>query len=83
MQTTLTVPDKKAKSRGKFQPVKILPCDAPKNQSVEDEPAEPSKEEILEGLREAIHDVKEHIAGRLQLRTLDEFLDEFESQTDC
>ena len=60
--------------------VKVQPFDTPKNQVVEeDELAEPSKEEILEGLSEAIHDVKEHIAGRKKLSTFDEFLAELQS----
>ena len=44
-------------------------------------PAEDSAEEFYEGLKEAIHDVNEHIAGRLQLQTLGEFLDEYENCT--
>ena len=80
MKVLLDIPDKKADSLmdvlRHISYVKIQPFDTPKNQIVEDESAEPSKEEILEGLREAIHDVKEHIAGRKQLQSAKEWLAE-------
>ena len=81
MKVLLDIPDKKADSfmdvLRHISYVKIQPFDTPQSQFVEeDESAEPSKEEILEGLREAIHDVKEHIAGRKKLSTVKELLAE-------
>ena len=85
MKVLLDIPDKKADSLmdvlRHISYVKVQPFDTPQNQFVADEPAEPSKEEILEGLREAIHDVKEHIAGRKKLSTFDEFLAELRSDS--
>jgi hypothetical protein len=40
-----------------------------------------SAEEFYEGLKEAIHDVKEHIAGRKQLSTFDEFVAELRADS--
>jgi hypothetical protein len=51
--------------------VKIQPSDVSKKKQ-----AKRSAEEFYEGLKEAIHDVNEHIAGRKQLSTFDEFLAE-------
>ena len=86
MKVLLDIPDKKADSLmdvlRHISYVKVQPFDTPKkqftqeNQFVEDELAEPSKEEILEGIREAFHDVKEHIAGRKQLQSAKEWLAE-------
>ena len=74
MQITLTIPDKKADSfldvLRHISYVKIQPIDTPC------QPAENSEEEFYEGLKEAIHDVNEHIAGRKKLGTFDEFLAE-------
>ena len=36
----------------------------------------PSKEEILEGIREAVEEVKLHKRGKLKLKTVQQFLDE-------
>ena len=75
MQITLTVPDKKADSfldvLRHISYVKIQPSDAPCNQ-----PSKSNEEEFYEGLKEAVHDVKEHIAGRKQLGTIEELLAE-------
>jgi hypothetical protein len=75
MKVLLDIPDKKADSfmdvLRHISYVKIQP-----SETIEDEDEEPSKEEILEGIREAIHDVKEHIAGRLQLQSAEEWLAE-------
>ena len=75
MQITLTIPDKKADSfldvLRHISYVKIQPSDVPKKKK-----AKRSAEEFYEGLKEAIHDVNEHIAGRKQLSTFDEFLAE-------
>ena len=83
MKVLLDIPDKKADSLmdvlRHISYVKIQPFDAPKNQFLEDELDEPSKEEILEGLREAIHDVKEHIAGRKKARPVAELIAELRS----
>jgi hypothetical protein len=80
MKVLLDIPDKNADSfmdvLRHISFVKIQPFDTLKYQVVEDELEEPNKEEILEGLREAIHEVKEHIAGRKKLRTVKELLAE-------
>ena len=80
MQITLTIPDKKADSfldvLRHISYVKIKSSDTPKKKQ-----AKRSAEEFYEGLKEAIHDVNEAIAGRKQLQTLGEFLDEYQSRT--
>ena len=80
MKVLLDIPDKKADSLmdvlRHISYVTIQPFDTPKPQVVEDELEEPSKEVILEGLREAIHEVKEHIAGRKKLQSAKEWLAE-------
>jgi len=79
MQITLTIPDKKADSfldvLRHISYVKIQPSDAPCKQ-----PSTSNEEEFYEELKEAIHEVNEHIAGRKQLRTAEEFLAELRSQ---
>jgi len=81
MQITIKVPDKKAASfldvlrhisYVKIKP-SVIPCVQP---SADDEE---SAEEFYEGLKEAIHDVNEAIAGRKQLQTFEEFLAELRS----
>ena len=42
----------------------------------EQEYKEPTKEEILEGLKEAVEEVKLYNQGKLKLKTLDEVLEE-------
>ena len=42
----------------------------------DEEYREPTKEEILEGLREAVEEVNLYNQGKLKLKTLDEVLDE-------
>jgi len=42
----------------------------------EGEYKEPTKEEILQGLREAVEEVKLYEQGKLKLKTLDEVLEE-------
>jgi len=83
MQITLTIPDKKADSLldvlRHISYVKIQPSDVPKKESKKQKKR--SAEEFYEGLKEAIHDVNEHIAGRKQLGTFDEFLAELQSDT--
>ena len=75
MQITLTIPDKKADSfldvLRHISYVKIQPSDVPKKKQ-----AKRSAEEFYEGLKEAIHDVNEHIAGRKQLQSAEDFLAE-------
>jgi len=82
MQITLTIPDQKADSfldvLRHISYVKIQPSDVPRNRSVSQE-----EEEFYEGLKDAIHEVNEAIAGRKQLRTLEEFLDEYQNRTHC
>ena len=76
MQTTLTTPNKKADKYGKIQPSEVRD-----DESLEDDEGDfyQTAEEFYEGLREAIHDVKEHIAGRKELQTFEEFLAELRS----
>ena len=78
MQTTLTIPNKKADKYGKIQPSEVRD-----EESLEDDEGDfyQTAEEFCEELREAIHEVKEAIAGRKQLRTLGEFLDDYQSRT--
>jgi len=42
----------------------------------DEEYKEPTKEEILDGLREAVEEVKLYEQGKIALKTLDEVLDE-------
>jgi len=86
MQITIKVPDKKADSfldvLRHISYVKIKPSVTPRAQpSASDEEDHcQSAEEFYEGLKEAIHDVNEHIAGRKQLKTIEEFLAELRSE---
>ena len=89
MQITIKVPDKKADSfldvlrhisYVKIKP-SVVPCTQPSASDEENHCQ--SAEEFYEGLKEAIHEVNEHIAGRKQLKTLGEFLDEYQSRTHC
>jgi hypothetical protein len=77
MQITLTVPDKNADSLldvlRHISYVEIQPSKVSKKKK---KPAKRSAEEFYEGLKEAIHDVNEHIAGRKQLGTVEELLAE-------
>ena len=77
MQTTLTIPNKKADKYGKIQPSDV--CD---DESLEDDDEDfyQTAEEFYEELREAIHDVKEAIAGRKKLQTIEELLAELRSE---
>jgi len=81
MQITLTIPDTKADSfldvLRHISYVEIQPIDSPS------QPAKISAEEFYEDLREAIHEVNEAIAGKKQLQTLGEFLDEYQSRAHC
>jgi len=78
MQITLTIPDKKADSfldvLQHISYVKIqssvVPTKKPKKT------AEDSAEEFYEGLKEAIHDVNEAIAGRKKLGSVEELVAE-------
>ena len=75
MQITLTIPDKKADSfldvLRHISYVKIQPSDVPCHQ-----PTAQEDEDVYEGLKDAIHEVNEAVAGRKQLRTVKEFLAE-------
>ena len=77
MQITLTVPDKNADSLldvlRHISYVEIQPSKVSKKKK---KPAKRRAEEFYEGLKEAIHDVNEHIAGRKQLGTVEELLAE-------
>ena len=77
MQITLSIPDKKADSfldvLRHISYVKIQPADTPS------QPEENSAEEFYEGLKRAIHEVNEDIAGRKQLGTVEELLAELRS----
>jgi hypothetical protein len=92
VQITLTIPDKKAKSFldvlhhisyvEVLPTVEIQPTEVFRKQFKELSKKKPKKrgaEEFYEDLKEAIHDVKEHIAGRKQLSTYEEFLDELQT----
>jgi len=88
MQTTLTIPEKKANSfldaPRHISHGEILPSDAPcyqpaTNEEEFDEDEEISEEKFYEGLKRAIHDVNEAIAGRKQLGTIEELLAELRS----
>ena len=83
MQITLTVPDKKANSfldvLRHISYVKIN--DVPKRRSKKS--AEDNAEEFYEGLKRAVHEVNEAIAGQKQLRSAEEWLDEFKSRAHC
>jgi len=80
MQTTLTAPDKKA---DKIVKIKVSETFCDQVAASGDEGFYQTAEEFYEGLKRAIHDVNEHIAGRKELRTLEEFLDEYQSRADC
>ena len=84
MQITLTVPDKKADSfldvLRHISYVDIQPSDTPCRQSSENDEEKFSAEEFYEDFREAIHELNEAIAGRIQLQTFDEFIDELRSE---
>ena len=72
MQTTLTIPGKKADKFGKIQPSEVLD-----DESLEDdEDFYQTAEEFYEGLRESIREVKEAIAGRIQLKSIEELIAE-------
>ena len=80
MQIMLTVPDKKADSfldvLRHISYVKIQPPET-------SQPSKSNEEEFYEGLKEAVHEVNEAIAGKKKLQTLGEFLDEYQSRTHC
>ena len=82
MSTTLTLPDKKADKYVAGKHVRGQSSDVSCRQ-----PSADSKEvycekaeEFYEGLKEAIHDVNEAIAGRKKLKTLRELLAELRSE---
>jgi len=88
MQITLTIPSKKTHSFLDVQQHvshgEILPsdtsCDRPSTSEEEfDEDEEFIAEEFYEGLKRAVHDVNEAIAGRKQLGTIEELLAELRS----
>ena len=77
MQITLTVPDKKADSfLDVLRHISYVDIQPTKVSKKKKKPVEDSAEEFYEGLKEAIHDVNEHIAGRKQLGTVEELLAE-------
>ena len=81
MQITLTVPDTKADSLlDVLQHISYVEIQPSKVSKKNKKPAKRSAEEFYEGLKEAIHDVNEHIAGRKQLQTAEEYLAELRSQ---
>jgi CRISPR/Cas system-associated protein Csm6 len=85
MQITLTVPDTKADSfldvLRHISYVKIKSSGVSKTKPKK--PAEDSTEEFYEGLKDTVHELNEAIAGRKQLRTAEEWLDEFKSRAHC
>ena len=90
MQITLTIPDKKADSfldvLRHISYVEILPSDDtdyPSSTYDEEDDEDNEKfsaEDFYEDLREAIHELNEAIAGRIQLQTFDEFIEELRSE---
>ena len=77
MQTTLTKPDKKADKKVK---IKVSETFCEQVAVIDEEGFYQTAEEFYEKLKRAIHEVNEDIAGRKQLQTLGEFLDELESE---
>jgi len=77
MSTTLTRPEKKAEKYVKGKVSETF-CDQVEASNGED--FYQTAEEFYEGLKRSIHEVNEHIAGRKELQTLGEFLDELESE---
>ena len=73
MQSTLTKPDKKADKRVN---IKVSETFCKQLAAIDEDDRPPTAEEFYEGLRQAIHEVNEDIAGRKQLRTAEEFLAE-------
>ncbi|WP_019989534.1 hypothetical protein [Rudanella lutea] len=74
--------DSKGKLTGVFIPIREwekikkngrLPDESP---AVDDAYVEPTKEEIVEGLKHAIEEVKLHRAGKIKLQSAREFLKE-------
>jgi len=77
MPTTLTIPNKKADKYGKVQPSEVHDDEA-----LEDDEDDyyQTAEEFYEGLREAIRDVKEAIAGRKKLKSIEELIAELRNE---
>ena len=79
MQITLKIPDKKADAfldvLRHISYVKIKPSTVSKSQ-----PADDSTEEFYEGLKRAVHDVNEAIAGRKKTRPIEELIAEMRSE---
>jgi hypothetical protein len=87
MQVTLTIPDKNADSflevLRHISFVEIQQSEISEKSKVSKKKKKPKKrsaEEFYEGLKRAIHDVNEHIAGRKELQTAEEYLAELRSQ---
>ena len=88
MQITLTIPDKKADSfldvLRHISYVEILPSEAANHSpSANDDEDDDDEEDFYEELKVAVHELNEVLAGRKQLQTLGEFLDEYQSRTHC
>ena len=85
MQITLTIPDRKADSfldvLRHISYVTVLPSDTPCLQSSAHDEEKFSAEEFYEGLKRAIHEVNEDIAGRKKLRPIEEFLAELRGES--
>jgi len=85
MQITLTVPDKKADSfldvLRHISYVDIQPSDTADHSSStnEDDEEEYNEEDFYEGLRGAVHELNEILAGRKQGRPVEELLAELRS----
>ena len=77
MSTTLTLPDKKAE---RIVKIKVSEAFCEQVEASNEEDFYQTAEEFYEKLKRAIHEVNEHIAGRKELQTLGEFLDELESE---
>jgi hypothetical protein len=72
------ITDYKGDTTGIFIPIQDWEYLTKRYQGLEDVvyEKEPTKEEILEGLKEAINEVKLHKKGKIKLKSLDELLNE-------
>ena len=76
MPTTLTKPNKKADKYGKIQSSEVRD-----DVTLDDEDNfYQTAEEFCEGLRESIREVKEAIAGRIQLKSIEELIAELRNE---
>ena len=70
------ITDSKGKNMGVFIPIKDWEIIKSKLKELGVEEPQPTKEEILYGLEEALKEVKLHTQGKIELQTAEDFLDE-------